>query len=346
MSVSRQANLDKATFRRILFIGPALLLASSVVACGLLTPSPPPAAPPTPPSAQPPPVAESQPPEQLFPADEAADGEEWNTVETFTGEGNETTPSFHISGAKWRITWAIAAEYPEYAAFDLFVHPEGRYSTPTKKISHSGDGSGDTVYIYEGGRDYYFKVIAANLRSWAIEVEDYATKASLSPVQITRIYYKGRDFFETGKRRYEIAEAGEDEEIYSEIEADEYVEIKNQGDCWQNIAGWKLKNISRGGPSFIFPVHMPCSCSWYDDWEECVENCHPPRPCALAPHQSIRVYTGEVHPESGGFCFYCEPGDIWNNEVPDTAVLYDSGGEEVSKSSYIIPAENGVSSSE
>ena len=312
---------------------PALLLASSVVACGLLAPSP--QVPATPP-AQPPPSAESQSPEQLLPVGEDADGGEWKTAETFTGEGNETTPLFHISGTKWRITWAIDAEYPEYAAFDLFIYPEGRQSTLTKKISHSGDSYSDTVYIYEGGQEYYFKVFAANLRGWAIRVEDYATDASLSPVQITRIYYKGRA----------IAEADEDEKIYSEIEADEFVEIKNQGDCWQNIAGWKLKNVSQGGPSFIFPVHMPCSCSWYVDWEDCVEHCHPPRPCALAPHQSIRVYTGEVHPESGGFCLYYEPGDIWDNEVPDTAVLYDSGGEEVSRRSYIIPPRNGTPKSE
>ncbi len=107
-----------------------------------------------------------------------------------------------------------------------------------------------------------------------------------------------------------------------------------------------LKNISKGSPSFTFPIHMPCCCSWFDGWETCIEECVPPSPCAIEPHQSIRVYTGEVDDESGGFCFHYVPGDIWDNEEPDIAALYNSRGEEVSRRSYVIPAENNVSAGE
>ncbi|MBC8512703.1 MAG: hypothetical protein H8D32_06965 [Dehalococcoidia bacterium] len=141
------------------------------------------------------------------PVDEVADGDEWNTIETFTGEGNEITLPFHISGTEWRITLTAAAEYPEYAVLHVLVYPEGTHSICTKRISYSGGSGGDTTYIYEGGQDYHIKVVAANLRSWSIRVEDYATKASLSPVQITRIYYKGLGRRESLEMGYEIVEA-------------------------------------------------------------------------------------------------------------------------------------------
>ncbi len=65
----------------------------------------------------------------------------------------------------------------------------------TKRISYSKDVSGDTVYIDEGGRDYYLKVISANLAKWTITVEDYASESPSQPVQITNIHYKGMDYY-------------------------------------------------------------------------------------------------------------------------------------------------------
>jgi len=135
---------------------------------------------------------------------------------------------------------------------------------------------------------------------------------------------------------------------YPILEADEYVEIQNQSDLWQDIGGWVLKNITKGYPSFIFPAFSAGS-SEYCDLPSCVhpgeihpEHCAPPSRCFIAPHHSIRVYTGEVHPESGGFRFHYPPGDIWDDERPDIAALYDCLGHEVSRRSYIIPAEGEV----
>ncbi len=94
-----------------------------------------------------------------------------------------------------------------------------------------------------------------------------------------------------------------------QAETDEYVEITNLGDQPQDLAEWELRDISEGYPSFIFPSYI------------------------LAPSESIRVYTNECHPEWGGFSF--EYGRaIWNNIVPDVAVLYDKQGKEVSQKSY------------
>jgi predicted small lipoprotein YifL len=92
-------------------------------------------------------------------------------------------------------------------------------------------------------------------------------------------------------------------------EADEYVEITNVGDQPQNLAGCVLMDIDEGYPHFVFPYYI------------------------LEPGQSVRVYTNEYHPESGGFSFGYGKA-IWNNDDPDTAVLYDSQGNELSRMSY------------
>ncbi len=116
------------------------------------------------------------------------------------------------------------------------------------------------------------------------EQENY----SGSNVQITDIFYDG---------------------LVYRTESDEYVEITNLGNEPQNLAGWVLKDISEGYPSFTFPSYV------------------------LAPGQSIRVYTNEIHPEYGGFSFGYGKA-IWNNSDPDTAVLYNAQGQEVSRKSY------------
>ena len=109
-----------------------------------------------------------------------------------------------------------------------------------------------------------------------------------SNVQITHIFYDG---------------------LVYRVESDEYVEITNLGSEPQDLAGWVLKDISEGYPSFTFPSYV------------------------LAPEQSIRVYTNEIHPEYGGFSFGYGKA-IWNNSDPDTAVLYNAQGQEVSRKSY------------
>jgi hypothetical protein len=92
-------------------------------------------------------------------------------------------------------------------------------------------------------------------------------------------------------------------------ESDEYVEITNLGGASQNLYNWSLKDLNEESPVFIFPSYI------------------------LAPSESIRVYTNEIHPEYGGFSFNYGRA-VWNNSAPDTAVLYNAEGQEVSRKSY------------
>ena len=295
-----------------------------------------PATPATKPDTQPPTQTENQtPPESVQaepPSEETANEVEWSIIQTFNGKESKTTSPFHISGTKWRIVWSADVQYPEYAVFNILAYPQDKPGIITKKISYLKGVSGDTVYIYEGGSDYYLKIIAANLINWTVKVEESTDQKIICPVQITHINYKGMDYHSSMEAGHEI------------VEFDEYVEIKNFSDSPQNITGWVLKNLTKGGPAFIFPTFKPCSCEWYGNWSDCIKNCYPPQPCILEPYKSIRVYTGEPHYGSGGFCFYYSPGDIWNNEIPDTAVLYNLEGQEVSRKSYVIPTKNSITS--
>jgi hypothetical protein len=58
--------------------------------------------------------------------------------------------------------------------------------------------------------------------------------------------------------------------------------------------------------------------------------------CILYPGQSVLVFTDEIHCKHGGFSFNYGIGNIWNNTSPDTAVLYNAKGEEVSRRSYQV----------
>ena len=57
-------------------------------------------------------------------------------------------------------------------------------------------------------------------------------------------------------------------------------------------------------------------------------------PCVLYPGQIVLVFTDEIHCQYGGLTFSYGRGNIWDNEKPDTAVLYNTKNEEVSRRSY------------
>ena len=92
-------------------------------------------------------------------------------------------------------------------------------------------------------------------------------------------------------------------------EADEYVEIINSGATVADLAGWTLLDSADGRPTFEFPS------------------------LTLAPGETIRVYTNEIHSNSGGLSFGSGVA-IWSNSEPDQASLLNTNGETVSTASY------------
>ena len=58
--------------------------------------------------------------------------------------------------------------------------------------------------------------------------------------------------------------------------------------------------------------------------------------CVLYPGQIVLIFTDEIHCQYGGLSFRYGLGNLWDNEIPDTAILYDSKGKEVSRRSYTL----------
>lgn len=294
-----------------------LLLASSTMACDGLLPSLPSR---VPSPAKPPTAAESPPPEKTPTASEATDEDKWNTVEIFSGDGTETTSLFHVSGSEWRIIWTIDAKYPEDTVFDLVIYRQDTPHGIWDRVSNSGSSGGDIVYYIsnqmpydEKKREFIIKVLARNLRHWTVAIQDNADKAHNSSVQITDIHYRGT----VHPPNPEICVCLE------RVEPDEYVVIKNLGDCYQEMTDWVLKNVTKGYPAFTFP-------SGFISYPGQIIRVYTTYP--FNPDEIIAPYGYAMYP----FCFHYGPGNVWDNEKSNTAVLYNASGEEVSRRSYTV----------
>jgi len=288
----------------LLLLTPILLMA-----CAKSQPNPAPL-PNKPPVTQPPATSENQSPKEAEtpPSNQAVDEQKWYPVETFSGEVNETTPIFHIYGTEWRLTWTIDAEKLEKAVFKLSIYPQNEPFAIWQTVTNLGSSTGTLNYFLSSvdKRDFLIKVTAQNLRHWTIAIEDNATAATSYPVEISSIHYRGTVF---------PVDPTAGCCTYERVEPDEYVVIKNLSECFQDMTGWTLKNISKPSPTFKFPLFT------------------------IYPGEIIRVYTDEYHPETGGLTFYYGYGDIWSNDHSDIAVLYDALGNEVSRKSYAVPME-------
>ena len=97
--------------------------------------------------------------------------------------------------------------------------------------------------------------------------------------------------------------------VVPKTESDEYVQIVNAAGTSVDLSDWSLKDVADGSPTFTFLDYT------------------------IAPNETIRVYTNEVHSESGGFSFG-RGSSIWANSEPDTAALFNAQGQEVSRTSY------------
>ncbi|WP_243458614.1 lamin tail domain-containing protein [Nostoc sp. UIC 10630] len=92
-------------------------------------------------------------------------------------------------------------------------------------------------------------------------------------------------------------------------QSDEYIEITNHEKIPVDVSGWQIASGIGRSKAFTFPQGTK-----------------------LAPGQSVRVYTNEVHPESGGFS--CGSGvSLWKDSG-DEVKLLDAQGNLVSGLAY------------
>ena len=92
-------------------------------------------------------------------------------------------------------------------------------------------------------------------------------------------------------------------------QSDEYVELTNRGNKAADIAGWKITSAGSAKQWFIFPAGS-----------------------ILDAGKSLRVYTNEVHPETGGYSFASKTA-IWN-DAGDELNLFNAKGENVATLTY------------
>jgi len=166
---------------------------------------------------------------------------------------------------------------------------------------HTGIGNKWTLEPMEGGKhklkswkgDYLHRPdTSQGVTTWHTGVGNEWILEILSPPKVAKVVIATINYDGVVKR----------------TESDEYVEITNQGNAVADISGWKM-NADDKDQDFVFPQGT-----------------------TLAPSQSIRVYTNEVHAETGGFSFGSKVA-IWNN-LKDNGQLFDDKGNLVSEFGY------------
>jgi hypothetical protein len=99
----------------------------------------------------------------------------WQTVTTFQGSSDTTTNYFKIDATEWRIKWSYtpkAGIAGDLACFSVFIYPKGETVNYVDFILKTGrNETSGTLYVHEGGKEYYLKIGAANVDGYTITVE-------------------------------------------------------------------------------------------------------------------------------------------------------------------------------
>lgn len=115
---------------------------------------------------------------------------EYVTVTAITGSADQTTATFPITSNTWRLQWSYtpkSSSNPEFAFFSVFIYPKGE--TAGYAGSFSADGNtqtSGTEYVYEGNDDYYLKILAANLQSYTITIQQETQPTPAPTMQPTQ----------------------------------------------------------------------------------------------------------------------------------------------------------------
>jgi hypothetical protein len=99
----------------------------------------------------------------------------WQTVTTFQGSSDTTTNYFKIDATEWRIKWSYTPKTGiagDFAGFSVFIYPKGETVNYVDFILKTGrNETSGTLYVHEGGKEYYMKIGAANVDGYTITVE-------------------------------------------------------------------------------------------------------------------------------------------------------------------------------
>jgi competence protein ComEC len=215
------------------------------------------------------------------------------------GSTSSTSPEF------------LKAVSPEYGV--IFVGKDNTYGHPHQETLDKLNAAG--VKIYRTDLNGIIKMVSDGLNITITTQKNVSSTPSVTPSASATTYATPAVYVTPTPESSSATSSNVQitnifyDGLVKSVESDEYVEISNLGDTAADLNGWILKDIADGSPSFKFPAYT------------------------LQPGQKIRVYTNEIHPESGGFSFGYGKS-IWNNIDPDIAALFNAQGQEVSRKSY------------
>lgn len=100
----------------------------------------------------------------------------WQQVTQFTGQGTQQldTVEFRINGSEWRLVWSYTPNYvaPSLTIFSFFICRHGESGPMEDHVYESGsDNTSGILYVHEGPRLYYLKILTANTEGYTITVE-------------------------------------------------------------------------------------------------------------------------------------------------------------------------------
>jgi hypothetical protein len=294
----------------------------------------------------------------------------WQGLVTFSGKDSTATPAVFVSSKKWRVSWTIESGMPQYASFNLFVRKASTNFSAGTDGFQTGKELHGSIPVDGSPDSYYIQIVAANLDKWNVNVEYDERYVPGSPVQIALIRFKGTPN-PLGCCNPNLYEADEYVVIknFSNISQDiRGWTLKNI------TRGYPSFTFPQYFPCIPFTVEDPLKYTSYTpptvtrqftsqeeaeseqpalaplkiDWATCTPSTPldekpmkpvtadqgMPLPCILYPGQTVLVFTDQIHCFYGGFSFNFGQGNIWDNNKPDTAILYDSQGREMSRRSY------------
>ena len=109
----------------------------------------------------------------LLPLVSCASAEQVATFESIiiTGDANKKSQPFKTTTKEWTAEWSYVPlpEYPELAAFQFYIFPEGEIAMFVDSMIFSNGTSG-SLHSDAGAGEYYIRVVANNLKSWEIVI--------------------------------------------------------------------------------------------------------------------------------------------------------------------------------
>ena len=101
---------------------------------------------------------------------------DWTTVRTVTGSADQTSKTFSINAQEWRLEWSFTPDprFPSLAFFGVLVYPEVKDASYVDSFYVNGSTPTSGVENITGGMgNYHLEILAANIPSYTINVQQY-----------------------------------------------------------------------------------------------------------------------------------------------------------------------------